>query len=62
MRANQLPPSAEDYDRLKRIEQHATKAIKLSKLPARTIRAIKAAKLSHLPPDWRIAVADQPKK
>jgi hypothetical protein len=25
--------SAEDYDRLKQIEQHATKAIKVSKLP-----------------------------
>ena len=43
--------SAEDYYRLKQIEQHATKAIKVSKLPARTIKAMKATKLSHLPRD-----------
>jgi prevent-host-death family protein len=43
--------SAEDYYRLKQIEQHATKAIKVSKLPTRTIKAMKAAKLSHLPRD-----------
>jgi hypothetical protein len=46
----------------KQVQQHATKAIKVSKLPARTIRAMKAAKLSHLPADSRIAVPDQPKK
>ena len=43
--------SAEDYERLKQIEQHATKAIKLSKLPRATIKAMKIAKLSHLPAD-----------
>jgi prevent-host-death family protein len=43
--------SAEDYERLKQIERHATKALKVSKLPIRTIKAMKAAKLSHLPRD-----------
>ena len=43
--------SAEDYNRLKQIEQHATKAMMISKLPGRTIKAMKAAKLSHLPRD-----------
>jgi hypothetical protein len=42
------------------VQQHPT--IKLSKLPARTIKAMKAAKLSHLPADSRITVADQPNK
>jgi prevent-host-death family protein len=41
--------SAEDYRRLKEIEDHATKAIKVSHLPRETIRAMKAVKLSHLP-------------
>lgn len=41
--------SAEDYQRLKQIERHATKAIKTSKLPKATIRAMNAAKISHLP-------------
>jgi len=43
--------SAEDYERLKHIEQHVTKVIKVSKLPKRTIKALKTAKLSHLPID-----------
>jgi prevent-host-death family protein len=43
--------SAEDYERLKQIEQHATRAIKISKLSKRTIKAMKTAKLSHLPAD-----------
>ena len=46
----------------KQSQQHATKAIRISKLPTRTIKAMKAAKLSHLSADSRIAVADQPKK
>ncbi len=37
--------SAEDYERLKQIEQYATRAIKVSQLPKRTIKAIKDAKL-----------------
>jgi len=41
--------AAEDYERLRQIEQHATRAIKVSKLPKRTIKAMKTAKLSHLP-------------
>jgi PHD/YefM family antitoxin component YafN of YafNO toxin-antitoxin module len=43
--------SAEEYERLKQIEDRATKAIRVSRLPRATIRAIRAAKLSHLPPD-----------
>jgi prevent-host-death family protein len=43
--------SAEDYERLKQIEDHATKTVKVSRLPRETIRALRAAKLSHLPPD-----------
>jgi prevent-host-death family protein len=43
--------SAEDYERLKQIEQHATKAVKVSQLPKQTIKAMKTAKLSHLPTD-----------
>ncbi len=41
--------SAEDYERLKQIEQHATRAIKVPKLPKSTVKALKTAKLSHLP-------------
>jgi prevent-host-death family protein len=40
--------SAEDYARLKQIEERATKAIKIRELPRETIRAMQAAKLSHL--------------
>jgi prevent-host-death family protein len=40
---------AEDYERLKQIERHATQAVKVSKLSKRTIKAMKAANLSHLP-------------
>jgi prevent-host-death family protein len=40
--------SAEDYARLKQIEERATKAIKIWELPQETIRAMQAAKLSHL--------------
>jgi PHD/YefM family antitoxin component YafN of YafNO toxin-antitoxin module len=43
--------SALDYERLKRMEQHATTAIKVSKLSKRTIGAMKSAQLSHLPAD-----------
>jgi prevent-host-death family protein len=43
--------SAEDYERLKQIEDHATKLVKVSQLPPRTVRALRSAKLSHLPPD-----------
>jgi prevent-host-death family protein len=43
--------AAEDYERLKQIEQHATKAIKVSKLSKRTVKAMKVAKLAHLPAD-----------
>ena len=46
----------------KRVQQHATKTIKISKLPTRTIKAMKAAKLSHLPAESRIAVTDQSRK
>jgi prevent-host-death family protein len=43
--------SAEDYDRLKQIEAHATQAVKVKKLPRATIKAMKAASLAHLPAD-----------
>jgi prevent-host-death family protein len=43
--------SAEDYARLREIEDHATKAVKAAKLPRSTIKAMKNAKLSHLPAD-----------
>ena len=43
--------AAEDYERLKQIEQHATKAIKISKLSKQTIKAMRVAKLAHLPAD-----------
>jgi prevent-host-death family protein len=43
--------SAEDYERMKRIEERATKAVAVPNLPQETIRAMRAAKLSHLPPD-----------
>ncbi len=43
--------SAEDYGRLKQIEAHATKAIKVSKLPRSTIKAMRAASPAHLPAD-----------
>jgi prevent-host-death family protein len=42
--------SAEDYERLKQIEERSTKAVKVSNLPRGTIRAMRA-KLSHLPSD-----------
>jgi prevent-host-death family protein len=41
--------SAEDYERLKKIEAHGTKAVKVAKLPGATIKAMRSAKLSHLP-------------
>ena len=43
--------SAEDYGRLKEIEAHATRAIKVAKLPRATIKAMRTAGLSHLPGD-----------
>jgi len=43
--------SAEDYERMKQIEERATKVVAVKKLPPKTIRAMRAAKLSHLPPD-----------
>ena len=43
--------SAEDYERLKQIEERSTKVVKVSHLPRETIRAMRAAKLSHLPSD-----------
>lgn len=43
--------SAEDYQRLKQIEARATKALKVTDLPAETIAALANADLSHLPID-----------
>ena len=43
--------SAEDYERMKQIEERATKLVAVKDLPRETIRAMKKAKLSHLPSD-----------
>jgi prevent-host-death family protein len=43
--------AAEDYERLKMIEERSTKAIRTADLPAETIEAMKTADLSHLPSD-----------
>ena len=43
--------AAEDYARLKMIEERSTKAIRTADLPAETIEAMKTADLSHLPSD-----------
>jgi prevent-host-death family protein len=43
--------AAEDYERLKVIEERSTKAIRTADLPNETIDAMKTADLSHLPPD-----------
>ena len=41
--------SAEDYKRLRQIEQRVTKALRTSDLPPETVDAIRTADLSHLP-------------
>ena len=41
--------SAEDYERLKQVEQRVTKALRLADLPRETVDAIRAADPSHLP-------------
>lgn len=41
--------SAEDYERLKRLEDRATRAVRTPDLPATTIDAMLDADLSHLP-------------
>ena len=43
--------AAEDYERLRSIEERSTKAIKVVDLPAETLEAMRAADLSHLPTD-----------
>jgi len=43
--------AAEDYERLRVIEERSTKAIRTADLPTETIDAMKAADLSHLPSD-----------
>jgi prevent-host-death family protein len=43
--------AAQDYARLRRIEERATKAMRVSDLPEATIAAIRNADLSHLPLD-----------
>jgi len=50
-RASLVLISAEDYQRLKRIEERATKALRVSDLPAETLAAMTNADLSHLPSD-----------
>ena len=43
--------SAEDYRRLKQIEERSTKAMTVSEFPEETIAAMMNADLSHLPSD-----------
>ncbi|HWA91144.1 MAG TPA: type II toxin-antitoxin system Phd/YefM family antitoxin [Rhizomicrobium sp.] len=43
--------AAEDYARLKVIEERSTKAVRTADLPAETVDAMKTADLSHLPSD-----------
>lgn len=50
-RASLVLLSAEDYDRLKRIEDRATRAVRTVDLPEETIEALANADLSHLPTD-----------
>jgi prevent-host-death family protein len=41
--------SAEDYARLRQIEQRVTRSVRVVDLPRETIDAIRTADLSHLP-------------
>jgi prevent-host-death family protein len=43
--------AAEDYQRLKRIEERATRAIRTVDLPDETVEAMRTASLDHLPQD-----------
>jgi prevent-host-death family protein len=43
--------AAEDYERLRSIEERSTKAVKTADLPAETLEAMRTADLSHLPAD-----------
>lgn len=43
--------AAEDYERLRLIEERSTRAIRTADLPDETIEAIMTADLSHLPTD-----------
>jgi prevent-host-death family protein len=43
--------AAEDYERLRQIEQRATKAVRVAELPPETVSTVRSADLSHLPPD-----------
>jgi prevent-host-death family protein len=48
-RASLVLLAAEDYDRLKQIEQRSTRALRVADLPPETVEAIRSADLSHLP-------------
>ena len=50
-RASLVLISAEDYQRLKQIEQRVTRALRTSDLSAETLAAMANADLSHLPAD-----------
>lgn len=43
--------AAEDYQRLKRIEERVTRAVRTVDLPDETIEAMRTADLEHLPQD-----------
>lgn len=50
-RASLVLLAAEDYERLRQIEQRATRAMRVADLPSETIEAMMSADLSHLPSD-----------
>jgi prevent-host-death family protein len=50
-RASLVLLAAEDYERLRQIEQRAIRAMRVADLPSETIEAMMSADLSHLPSD-----------
>jgi prevent-host-death family protein len=50
-RASLVLLSAEDYARLRHIEERSTRAMAIGDLPRETIEAMRTADLSHLPAD-----------
>jgi prevent-host-death family protein len=50
-RASVVLLAAEDYNRLKMIEERAAKAIKIAELPEEWVEAVRGASTDHLPSD-----------
>ena len=48
-RASLVLLAAEDYERLRQIEQRMTRALSIADLPPETLEAIRSGDLSHLP-------------